>query len=320
MDDMPPPQVPDTVRLQPINMAMFAEASGTLEVARSITIDGPEMYSLAADQLKDIKSLAKRLDDDRKAITKPLDAAKAAVMNLFRGPVQFCADAEATIKQSMLGYDNEQRRLQQEAERKAREAAEAERRRIAEVARKQAEAEAAAARAEAEKRAAAAREAAERQAAIDRAEAEKRAAELKAKGDAEAAERAEREAVEKAERVKAESEAKAKADAEAAEHDAARRAAEIEQAAQMEAEQVAVYAPMAEQTKASGVSYRETWKAEVTDLDALIAAAAAGNAMARGCICADEKAINGQARALKQNFKVPGVRVFAERGVSARRV
>lgn len=288
--------VPDTVQIAPINMAMFAEARGSLEIARCLTIDGPEMYGVAADQLKDIKALAARLDADRKKITKPLDEAKAAVMDLFRGPVQFCADAEAVIKQSMLTYDNEQRRIAAAAERKAREEQEAERRRIAEAARKQAEAEAEALRRQAEERAAAEREA-----------AEKRAAEAKARGDAEAEQRERFNAQRRADEAR-----------EAAEAEAQRRTAEIEQAAQMEQEQVAIFAPPVEKAKADGVSYRENWKAEVTDLEAVITAAAAGNTLARALLTVDSKVLGQQAKSLKANLKVPGIKVFSERTVAAR--
>jgi hypothetical protein len=289
--------VPDVVRVRPINPAMLGEARNALELASVIKIDGPEMYELAADQLKDVKSLAKRLDDERKAITGPLDQAKKAVMDLFRAPVEFCEKAERTIKQSMLTYDDEQRRLQAEAERKAREAEEAERRRIAEEARRKAEAEAAEVRRQAEERA-----------AVERKEAAERAAQAKARGDAEAAERAEREGKLRETQLR-----------EQAEREAAMRSAEIEAAAQQESEQVAVYAAPAEVVKADGVSYRDNWKAEVISVEAVIAAAMAGDQMARSLLAVDTKAMTAQAKALKERFKVPGIRVFNDRTVASKR-
>ena len=267
-------KAPEVVKLPSINPAMFNEARGMVEVAECIEIDGAEMYEIAGGQLKEVKAMAKRLEEQRKSITKPLDEAKKAVMDTFRPALEFCEQAESTIKRSMLAYDEEQRRIRQEEERKAREKAEAERKRIQEEARKKAAAEAEAAR----------KKAAE--------EAEK----LKAAGDAEAAEAAQK---------KAEQEAEAKA-------------REAERQAQLEAEQVAVHAPVEQPQKVSGVSYRDNWKAEVEDIDAVIKAAAEGNQLARALLTVDSKVLGQQARSLKQNLQVPGIRAYSERTVASR--
>lgn len=289
-------KAPELVRLPTINPAMFNEARGMVEVAESIEIDGPEMYEIASGQLKEVKAMSKRLEEQRKSITKPLDEAKKAVMDTFRPAMEFCDQAEGMIKRGMLGYDNEQRRIRQEEERKAREAAEAERKRIQENARKKAEAEAA----EARKLAEAEAEAARKKAADE-------AAKLKAAGDDKAAEAA---------RQKAEQEAEAKA--KQAEEAAAAKAKEAERQAQAEAEQVAVHAPVEQPQKLSGVSYRETWKAEVEDIDAVIKAAAEGNQLARALLTVNTTTLGQQARSLKNNLQVPGIRAYSERTVASR--
>jgi hypothetical protein len=95
----------------PDGAALATEAKGHLVMAESFTIDCPEVYSLAADELKGIKGRKKELESQRKAITAPIDAAKAAVMDLFRKPIDLLDKAEGAYKRSMLAYDNEQRRI-----------------------------------------------------------------------------------------------------------------------------------------------------------------------------------------------------------------
>jgi hypothetical protein len=114
---------------RPDEAALITGAESALSIAQSIEIDSPEMYRLAGDELASIKGKAKQLDEQRKSITKPLDDAKKAVMDLFRRPLEVLTSAEGILKRSMLAYDQEQRRKQEEEQRKARIAAEAERQR-----------------------------------------------------------------------------------------------------------------------------------------------------------------------------------------------
>ena len=79
-------------------------------------------YDVAAQELKAIKAKAKELEDRRKSITGPLDAAKKAVMDLFRGPMEALAGAEQTLKSGMLGY-TQRREAEARAERERAEAA-----------------------------------------------------------------------------------------------------------------------------------------------------------------------------------------------------
>lgn len=76
---------------------------------------------------------------------------------------------------------------------------------------------------------------------------------------------------------------------------------------------VAVAAP----AKLAGVSTRQEWKAEVTDLMALVKAVAEGNASIE-LLQANQVEINKRAKALKKEFNVPGVRVYSEPNLSAR--
>lgn len=69
--------------------------------------------------------------------------------------------------------------------------------------------------------------------------------------------------------------------------------------------------------KSEGSSFRTYYRAEVTDLRALIVAVAAGTA-SMTYLQPNMVALNGSARALKEELKVPGVRVILERGEAVR--
>lgn len=68
--------------------------------------------------------------------------------------------------------------------------------------------------------------------------------------------------------------------------------------------------------KVAGVSYRESWKAEVTDLKVLCRAIADGT-QPTSMVTANMTALNGIARSLKGQASVPGVRFLSEKTVSA---
>ncbi len=70
--------------------------------------------------------------------------------------------------------------------------------------------------------------------------------------------------------------------------------------------------------KVSGIAYRETWSAEVVDLVALIKYCAANPAFAALLLPA-MPALNAQARSLKGQLRIPGVRAKCTRDVAAGR-
>lgn len=163
------------IDLTPEARAAAADAETMLSYARDFRVTTAAEYEAAGAELKRIKSKANDLEARRLAMTRPLDEAKSRIMEFFKAPKQYLADAEAAIKRAISAYDAEQRRLQQEAERAAAEAARKERERM---------------EAEAAKAEQAAREKRERE--------EAKARELEAKGRAAEAE-AKRKAAEEAE-------------------------------------------------------------------------------------------------------------------------
>lgn len=133
----------------PNGAEMARSASAALSIAKEWTINDAEDYDMAADELKAIKSKAKALEDRRKEITKPLDASKKSVMDLFREPLELLAQAESVIKRAMLTWQQEQERIRRAEQARLEAEAKAERERLAkEAAAREAEARAKAAEAE----------------------------------------------------------------------------------------------------------------------------------------------------------------------------
>ncbi len=227
------------------------QAAAMLALAQSYEIDSPEMAESAAQDLGEIKGRIKKLDELRKSMTKPLDEAKARIMDLFRGPTETLQKAESQLKLA-IGTWTEKERARIEAERRAQEEA--------------------------------ARKAAEEQRRIAE-EAAAKAREAEAAGDHLAAVAAEQEA----------------------------------QAAAQTAEVIQHMAPavVAAPPKLAGISTTDNWKCECTDLMALVQAVAAGQASIE-LLEFNQKEANKRAKALRAEFKVPGIRVYAEQVVSAR--
>jgi hypothetical protein len=111
--------------------ALVAESQQILSTAKEFKIATNVSYQLAGEELKKIKGAAKRLEDLRTSITKPMDAAKKAVMDLFRDPSDWLANAERVIKGAMVAYQEELQRQAREERERAEAAARAEQERLA---------------------------------------------------------------------------------------------------------------------------------------------------------------------------------------------
>ena len=256
-------------------------------------------YADGADELRRIKQQQSVLEERRFAITRPMDAAKKAVMDFFRPFSDRLDDAEIHVKKALTDYSTEKRRIADEAARLERQRAETEARRLREEA----------------------RVADEKAAAKER----DRLAELQRKEDERAAQEAERLAAERAAAKTEEDEQRAKEQEAAAEK---RRQAEQDrlhqerlesEAAQRErtaraetlevrAETV-VTAPVASAPKVKGISTRKNWKFEIVDQAKIPNEYLQPNTVA----------IGGVVRALKGNTNIPGIRVYSEDTMSARK-
>ncbi len=163
------------------------------------------------------------------------------------------------------------------------------------------------------------------QAEREKAEKARREAEAALEAERRAAEEARREA-ERAERdaqaLAAAADSKVERDAAlTAAHEAARARSEAE--ARVEIAEIAPLPAIAQAPQADGVSTRKTWKAEVTDLKALVLAAAErlsrGDETLLAFLAPDTKALAGAARSMRNKLSVPGVRVYAEESLAVRR-
>ena len=112
-------------------IAFAGQAQRALANASDFTVDSDEMLDVAGDDLRNIKSLQKRVEEQRVSITGPLNQAVKAINDLFRAPTEYLKQAETTLKTSMMTYTTEQERLADIARREAEAAARLERERLA---------------------------------------------------------------------------------------------------------------------------------------------------------------------------------------------
>lgn len=137
-----------TLKYERPDPAVLSRAANVrLSTAQAMSITNDKELELAAAELREIKGAMDRLEERRMAITRPMDAAKKAVMDLFRQPMQALEQAESILKKGIGRYQLEQKRKAEEEQRRQAAAAAELRRQEAERAdqlRREAEADAAA--------------------------------------------------------------------------------------------------------------------------------------------------------------------------------
>lgn len=171
------PQTTNLSIIEPQQSAILTPAERALASAKAMTIDSPEMLDVAGDELKAVKRRFNQLDEQRKALVRPLDEHRARLMDLFRRPLSILEEAERAIKTAMLTYTT---RVDEERRREEARLAEINRKAQQEI-----ESQAAAARAKAAEEAEGLRKRSEEAAAAGRAgEAAKLAAKAEAKIEA----------------------------------------------------------------------------------------------------------------------------------------
>lgn len=99
------------------------EQEGALMVKRvtGLTITNDAEYERGGDILKDIKARIKAVKDYWKAPKAAAQAAHKTLVDREKQMLKPLEDAEGTVKKTMLAYTTEQRRIAEEAARKARE-------------------------------------------------------------------------------------------------------------------------------------------------------------------------------------------------------
>lgn len=99
------------------------EQEGALMVKRvtGLTITNDAEYERGGDILKDIKARIKAVKDYWKQPKAAAQAAHKTLVDREKQMLKPLEDAEGTVKKTMLAYTTEQRRIAEEAARKARE-------------------------------------------------------------------------------------------------------------------------------------------------------------------------------------------------------
>ena len=116
--------------------AEFASVEPTLAAIRTgyseiRTITTPEQFTRAGDLLKAVKGALKQIEEQRVAITKPINDSLRAVNAQAKTASEPFLKAESAIKAVMVTYQDEQERLRREAQRRVEEIARKERERLA---------------------------------------------------------------------------------------------------------------------------------------------------------------------------------------------
>lgn len=100
-------------------------ADQAFTMAQAYVIDSPAMYKAAADELRDIATKARQIEETRLSITRPIDESKKRIMDLFRPPLDRLNQADSMLRTAMLDWkraeDKRIAREREEAERVARE-------------------------------------------------------------------------------------------------------------------------------------------------------------------------------------------------------
>jgi hypothetical protein len=107
----------ETVAADPSLQEFVASSQSAAVYVDGLVIASPEAYEGAAVELAHIKGKRKSLEELRKSLTRPLDEAKAKIMDLFRVPDQRLEKAEAGLKRALVVFADAQ-----EAKRRAEQA------------------------------------------------------------------------------------------------------------------------------------------------------------------------------------------------------
>lgn len=254
-------------------------------IAQAYQIDSQEMLIAASEELKVVKTFAKDIEAKEKEFIKPLNDLKTKWIAFFKPARERLAEAERQLKGGIDKYlnDQEQKRI----------TAQAEADRLARLERQRLEAEA-------------------KRIADEAAAQDRKAREEQARIDAEA-----RKAQQAGDTAKAAALQKQAQEQKAASDQAQLIAAQEELALQDQAMFVPTQIVSPEVKKVSGMSQTHTYGVELVDKMELIKAIASGQ-LPDVYVDVNMTLLNKQAKALKEQLNIPGVKVIKKSGISQR--
>src|SRR3990172_8811161 len=121
--------MPDFALSQEV-LAEAQSAEKALAAAKAYNVATADDYRSAGEELKSLSAKAKRLEDMRTNLKAPALEQCRRIDDFFRVPQKFLDDAKTAIKQALGVYDAQQRKIREEAERKAEDIARRERERL----------------------------------------------------------------------------------------------------------------------------------------------------------------------------------------------
>ena len=92
---------------RPNSQELVSHANDFLEMAKTMVINSPSMYSLAAEELATIKGNIAALTERRMGITRKFDDLKKDIMDLFRPALDRLEEAKTYHQNGMITYNAE---------------------------------------------------------------------------------------------------------------------------------------------------------------------------------------------------------------------
>jgi hypothetical protein len=130
----------ESIAVGSIDPGLVTESRAMLALAVCYDIVSPEMREAASFDLKNVKALYKQVDEQEKAITRPINEGLKRVRAMFAQPKEWLSNAETTLKGECLRWDSAESRKRAEAAAEAARIADAERQRLEAAAKREAEA------------------------------------------------------------------------------------------------------------------------------------------------------------------------------------
>lgn len=102
----------------------------TLKLAEAFVIENPQDFEMAGNELAKIGKSIDAIDAHRKDITRPIDRAKAEIMDKFKPCLALLSDAKQIINRKMLSWRDDQERKRRAEQQKLEDDARKERERL----------------------------------------------------------------------------------------------------------------------------------------------------------------------------------------------